>query len=95
MAGHLSIFQPGVLGSIKESMDLVHHAAEGVPADSSLHPFPVKRGKIAHPMPKRTLSFLPDDFHLDAIGSFHLITPYPSCSTSTRVYEDSVGIYLR
>jgi hypothetical protein len=87
LAGHVPV-QPWILGSIQESVDLIYHAAEGMPADSSLHAFPIKRGKIAHPMSERTFSFLLDDFNLDAIGSFHLLTLYPSLSTFERVYED-------
>jgi len=88
MPGQVSVFQPWIPGSVEESMDLIHHAAEGVPADSPLHAFPIKRGKIAHPMSERTFSFLLDDFNFDAIGSFHPLTPHPSPSTSERVYED-------
>jgi hypothetical protein len=88
MSGYISIFQPWIMGPIKESMDLIHHAAEGVPADFSFHAFPIKRGEIAYAMSERTFSFLFDDFNLDAIGSFHLLTLYPSLSTFERVYED-------
>jgi hypothetical protein len=88
MPRHVFILKPWIVGSVKEPMNLIHHAAEGVPADSSLHAFPIKRGKIAHPVSERTFSFLLDDFNLDAIGSFHLLTLYLSLSTSGRVYED-------
>jgi hypothetical protein len=88
MGGHLFIFQPGIARSVEESMDLVHHTAEGVPADPSLHAFPIKRGRVAYPMPERTYSFLFDDFYLDAIGSFHLLTVHLILSTPERVYGD-------
>jgi hypothetical protein len=88
MASHVFIFQPWIMGSIKEPMDLIHHAAEGVPADPAHRPFTIERCHIAHPMSKRTFSFLFDDFYLNAIGSFHLLTLYLSLSTSERVYED-------
>jgi len=65
------------MGSIKEPMDLIQHAAEGVPTYSSFHAFPIKRGKIAHLMSERTFSFLFDDFDLDSIGSFHLLMLHP------------------
>jgi hypothetical protein len=39
-------------------------------------------------MSERTFSFLLDDFNLNAIGSFHLLTPHLSLSTPERVYED-------
>jgi hypothetical protein len=41
--------------------------------------------KIPHPMSERTFSFLADDSDLDPIGSLHLLTLYPSPSTSERV----------
>jgi hypothetical protein len=88
MSGHIFTFQPWILSSVKKSMDLIHHAAEGMPADSSLHAFPVKRSEIADPMSERTFSFLLDDSDLDPIGSFHLLTLHPSLSTSERVYKD-------
>jgi len=88
MPGHIFTFQPWILSSVKKSMDLIHHAAEGMPADSSLHAFPIKRGEIAYPMSERTFSFLLNDFDLDPIGSFHLLTLYPCVSTSERVYKD-------
>jgi hypothetical protein len=91
MPGHILIAQPWIVRSVEESMHLIHHTAEGMPADSSRHAFPIKRGKIAHPMSERTFSFLPDDFNLDAIGSFHLLTLYLSLSTSERVYEDWIA----
>ena len=72
-------------------MDLVHHAAKGMPADSSLHTFPIERREIAYPMSEGTFSFLLDDFNLDAIGSFHLLALYLPLSTSERVYEDWIG----
>jgi hypothetical protein len=87
MPGHILIFQPRIVRSVEQSMDLVHHTAEGVPADSSLHAFPIKSGKIAHAMSERTLPFLLDDFNLDAIGSFHFLTLYHTLSTSERVYK--------
>lgn len=88
MPGHLFISQPWIVRSVEESMDLVHHAAEGMPADSSCHAFPIERRQIAYPMSERTVPFLLDDFNLHAIGSFHLLTLHLSLSTSERVYED-------
>jgi hypothetical protein len=73
MSRHVFIVQPRIAGSIKEPMDLVHHTAEGVPADSSLDAFPIKRGKIAHPMSEGTFSFLLDNFYLNFIRSLHLL----------------------
>jgi hypothetical protein len=76
------------MGSIKEPMDLIHHAAEGVPANPARRPFAIERCHIAYPMSERTFPFLLDDFDLDTTGSFHLLTLFPSPSTSERVYED-------
>jgi hypothetical protein len=95
MLGHISIFQPWIPASVKESMDLVHHTAEGMPADSSLHALPIKGCKITYPMSEGTRSFLLDNFYFDPIGSFHLLTPYPTVSTSEKVYAGWIGIYLR
>jgi hypothetical protein len=75
MPGHVSIFEPWIPASVEKSMDLIHHAAERMPADSSLHALPIKRGKITYPMSEGTLSFLLDDFNFDAIGSFHPLFP--------------------
>jgi hypothetical protein len=95
MSRHVFIVQPRIAGSIKKPMDLVHHTAEGVPADSSLDAFPIKRGKIAHPMSEGTFSFLFDDSNLNAIGSFHLLIPHLRVLTPERVYGKLDRIYLR
>ena len=79
------------MGSIKESMDLIHHAAEGVPTNPARCPFTIERCHIADPMSKRTFSLLLDDFYLNSIGSFHLLTLFLSLSTFERVYEDWIG----
>jgi hypothetical protein len=68
------------MGSIKESMDLIHHAAERVPANPARCPFTIEGYHIAYPMSKRTFSFLFDDFYLNAIGSLHLLTLHLSSS---------------
>jgi hypothetical protein len=73
MPRHVFIFQPRIVSSIKESMDLTHHAAEGVPANPARCPFTIERCHIAYPMSEGTFSFLLDDFYLNLIGSFHLL----------------------
>ncbi len=73
MSRHVFIFQPWIMGSIKEPMNLIHHAAEGVPANPARRSFTIERCHIAYPMSKRTFSFLFDDFYLNSIGSFHFL----------------------
>jgi hypothetical protein len=91
MGRHLFIFQPGIGRSIEQSIDLVHHTAEGVPADPSLYTLPIKPGRVAHPMSERTFSFLFDDFYLNPIGSFHLLTMHLIPTTPERVYGNRTG----
>jgi hypothetical protein len=77
---HVFIFKPWIMGSIKESMDLIHHAAEGVPANPARRPLAIERCHIAYPMSEGTFSFLLDDYYLNLIRSFHLFTLHLSRS---------------
>jgi hypothetical protein len=89
--GHVFIFEPWIMGSIKKCMDLIHHAAEGMPANPALHSFTIERCHVAYAMSEETFPLLLDDFNLDAIESFHFLTLYPVLSTSERVYENCIG----
>jgi hypothetical protein len=72
MFGYVLIFQPWIGGPIEESMDLVHHAAKGMPAYLPLQAIPIELRYISHLMSKITLTFLLHDLHLNTIGCLHL-----------------------
>jgi hypothetical protein len=75
MEGNVLILQPGIVGSIEKAMDLVHHAAEGMPAHVSFQTQTVKSDRIPHPVAKHTRSVLFKNLHLDTIGCFHGLFP--------------------
>jgi hypothetical protein len=79
------------MGSIKESMDLIHHAAEGVPADSSFDTFPIELRRISHPVSEATFSLLINHLHLDSILSLHSLSPHHTLSTLDGVHGDWMG----
>jgi hypothetical protein len=72
MAGQIFILQPWIAGSVKKSVDLIHHATKGMPANPSFHPFPIEPSQISHLMPKIAFTLLLYNPHLDTIWSFHL-----------------------
>jgi hypothetical protein len=93
MSSYILIVQPWIMGTIKESMDLVHHAAEGVPANPARCPFTIERCHIAYPMSERTFSFLLNNFDLDPIGSFHVIIhtpPFQPLKGFTKIEWESI-----
>jgi hypothetical protein len=72
MAGQILILQPWIMSSIKETVDLIDHTAEGVPANLSFHPFPIESDQVSHLMSKTTPTLLLNNPHLNTIWSFHL-----------------------
>jgi hypothetical protein len=74
MPGNVLIFQPWIVRSIEEAMDLIGHAAERMPADLSLQAQAVKADQISDVMAEDTSPMLFNDSDFDSIGSFHLFS---------------------
>jgi len=78
MPGHILILQPWIVGSVKKSVDLIHHATEGMPANLSLHPLPIEFCHVSYLMTKITFAFSINDLRHNSIRSFHsFILPFP------------------
>jgi len=71
MFRYILIFQPWIVRAVEESMDLIHHATEGVPANFPFQSIPVEFRYVSHLMPEITLTFLLNDLHLNTIGCLH------------------------